>query len=218
MDNKLKSSDFSYLTTQASSPGNWIHAPGSNFTFAYLYDSWSDSLKSKVGEAFLSALSMSDKIKEAVKNTSGQEAVEGLYILDQEGMTKAMNSIPGMGMTDATNDNLSGNGTASDVNKLFFQNILAGLGGDVTPMMDYLNQKMNDIQTQAKKSDINTDFGTVIGLVSVMPILNIPVISFVYAYMDKNEKTWFEHYNCKDHKKESFDIKYAVVSYNYNYR
>jgi hypothetical protein len=192
-----------------------MHAPGSDFIFAYLHEDWSDKVKADVGVAFQNALAMSSIIKQAVQDTSGQDVVNGLYVLNQGAMTKAMNSIPGMGLTSATQNRQTGEGTPSDINMQFFQNILAGLGGDVSPMRTYLDEKMNSVQEQAKKTSINTDFGTVIGLVSLMPVLNIPVTSFVYAYTGQETKTWFENTRCSTTKKEAYDYRYTVANYNY---
>ncbi len=79
--------------------GMWMHAPGSDFLFAFIQNDWSPELKESVGSAFQTALTMSNKLKDAVKNTAGQTVLNGLYLLDQPSMTDAMNSIPGMGMT-----------------------------------------------------------------------------------------------------------------------
>ncbi|KAF1007294.1 MAG: hypothetical protein GAK28_01933 [Luteibacter sp.] len=196
--------------------GKWLHAPGSDYLFAYLDNSWSPDLVAKVTSAFETALKMSSTIKEAVKNTSGQSVVDGLYLLEQPAMTKAMNSIPGMGLTQVAQQHQSGEGTAVDINGQFFAAILGGLGGDVAPMLNYLTTTMGDIQAQTQKSTVTKDFGTIMGLISVMPVLNVPVTSFQYVYSTSSVSTWFVKVNCASVQKQSYDYGYTVCNYNYS--
>jgi hypothetical protein len=206
---------MSFVVKAATSPGNWIHAPGSDFIFAYLLDNWSEKIKEKMSAAFLDALGMSSKIKDAVKATSGQTVVNGLYTLNQDAMTKAMNSITGMGLTASNTGHQEGDGTADAVVNAFFQSILGGLGGDVTPMNTYLVSQMGDIQTTAKGKTDKT-FGTVIGLVSLMPIIEVPVTSFVYAFISGEAITWFANVNCHSVQKQKYNYNYIAATYNYN--
>jgi hypothetical protein len=206
---------MSFLATNASSTGKWIHAPSTDYVFAYLFDNWPQDVVAKITGAFTDALAMSSKIKDAVKATSGQQVVNGLYVLDQEAMTKAMNSITGMGMTAASQHNQSGSGTPSAIVNAFFQSVLAGLGGDVSPMSTYLHQKMADQQTTAE-GVTSTTLGTVIGLVSLMPVLNVPVTTFTYAFITGESKTWFTKVRCHDPQQhQSYDYNYTAVNYNY---
>lgn len=102
------------------------------------------------------ALTMSNKIKDAVKNTAGQTVVNGLYLLDQPSMTDAMNSIPGMGMTTVDQNRESGSGTATSINGEFFAAILGGLSGNVEPMMEYLNTSMGTSRRKRAKAPLPT--------------------------------------------------------------
>lgn len=205
----------SYNVTLTES-GKWLHAPGSDFLFAFLEDQWPADLQTKVTQAFEDALTMSTSIKNAVKQTSGQDVVDGLYLLDQPAMTKAMNSIDGMGQTQVNQQHQDGYGVAVDINGQFFAAILGGLSGDVAPMLNYLTTGMGDVQAQTKKSTVTKDFGTVIGLISVMPILNVPVTSFQYVYSTSEVSTWFVKVNCASVEKQSYDYGYTVVNYNYS--
>lgn len=204
-----------YMVTMTDS-GQWLHAPGSDFLFAYIEDSWSQTLKDAVSQAFVDALQMSNVIKKAVLDTSGQEVVNGLYLLDQSAMTTAMNSIPGMGETSVDQHEESGDGTAVSINAQFFAAILAGLGGDVAPILGYLNQEMATVQAQTAKSTVTSDFGTVIGLVSVMPVLDVVVTAFQYAYSAAETANWFTSVTCGTEKHYSYDYKFTVVNYNYD--
>lgn len=191
-----------------------MHAPSTDYTFAYILNNLPDAQKEALATAFQDALAMSSKIKEAVKQTSGQQVVNGVYVEDQEAMTKAMNSIEGMGMTGANQKQQSGNGTPTEMINAFFQSILGGLGGDVTPMNQYLTSQMASQQTTSKGISSN-NFGTVMGLVSLMPVLDIPVTTFIYAYIAGESKTWFEHVHCHDEKRQSYNYTYTAVRYNY---
>ncbi|MFI7675362.1 hypothetical protein [Actinophytocola sp. NPDC049390] len=204
-----------YMVTTTDS-GQWLHAPGTDFLFAYIEDSWSQTLKDSVSQAFVSALQMSNVIKKAVLDTSGQEVENGLYLLDQTAMTTAMNSIQGMGETSVAQNEESGEGTAASINAQFFGVILAGLSGDVAPILGYLNDEMAKIQVQTKKSKVTSEFGTIIGLISVMPVLNVVVTTFQYAYSSSETADWFTHVTCGSVEHYSYDYKFTVVNYNYD--
>lgn len=195
--------------------GKWLHAPGSDFLFAYLEDNWQPDVTKAVTAAFEDALKMSSSIKAAVKQTCGQDVVNGLYLLDQPSMTKAMNSIDGMGQTSVAQNVQQGSGTAASINGAFFAAILGGLSGDVMPMLTYLTTEMGDVQAQTKQSTVTQDFGTVVGMISVMPVLNVPVTSFQYVYSSQQTSTWFTSVNCASVEHQSYDYQYTVVNYNY---
>ena len=204
-----------YLVTTTDT-GQWLHAPGTDFLFAFIEDAWSQTLKDAVSKAFVNALQMSNKIKAAVLNTSGQDVVNGLYLLDQSAMTTAMNSIPGMGETSVARNEESGEGTAASINEQFFKVVLAGLSGDVAPILNYLNEEMGAVQAQTKKSKVTSEFGTVIGLISVMPVLNVVVTTFQYAYSSSETAEWFTKIVCGSVEHYSYDYKFTVVNYNYD--
>jgi hypothetical protein len=211
----LRKSEPSYYVTLTDT-GKWLHAPGSDFLFAYLENNWPPDVLKSVTTAFETALGMSSVIKVAVKETSGQDVVNGLYLLDQAAMTKAMNSIDGMGQTSVDQSGESGSGTAVSINQEFFAAILGGLGGDVEPLMTYLTAEMGDVQAQTKESTVTDQFGTLVGLISVMPVLNVSVTSFQYVYSSSSTSEWFVSVNCGSTEHYSYDYKYTVVEYNYS--
>ncbi|MDO6597485.1 hypothetical protein Q4512_11210 [Oceanihabitans sp. 2_MG-2023] len=192
-----------------------VHAPGSDFLFAYLDNDWDPSTTKAVTDAFKEALKMSTKIKDAVKTTSGQAVVDGLYLLDQPAMTKAMNSIDGMGLTASAQHENQGSGTAVGITKEFFQVVLGGLTGDVAPMLKYLTTQMGDVQAQVKKNTVTDTFGVVVGLISVMPVLEVPVTSFQYVFSSAETSQWFVDVLCVSTDHYSYDYKYTVANYNY---
>lgn len=206
---------ISYNVTITDS-GKWLNAPGSDFLFAFLQDDWDTVVKAKVTSAFETALGMSSTIKAAVKETSGQDVVNGLYLLNHAAMTKAMNSIDGMGETSTEQKHEQGDGTAVEINKQFFAAVLAGLEGNVTPLLTYLTEEMGDVQAQTKKSTVTDNFGTVIGLVSLMPVLDVPVTTFQYVYSTEATSSWFVKVNCGSTEHYSYDYSYTVVNYNYD--
>ena len=201
--------------TSATTTGQWMHAPSSTFVFAYLQDSWPDDVKASVAAAFNDALAMSETIKQSVLKTSGQEVVNGLYLLDQPAMTLAMNSIDGMGMTTAKQGGNSGDGTAASINAEFFAGVLAGLGGDIAPILGYLNDTMAGLQATTQSTKVTETFGTVMAMVSLMPILNVPVTTFSYIFSSKETSTWFTKTNCHSHEHYSYSYKYTNAVYNY---
>lgn len=214
MSKLLSGSSFQYSVT-VQEEGSWLHAPGSDFSFAYLLDSWDHQTINSMTEAFERTLQMSSKIKESVKNTSGQDVVNGLYLLDQPSMTKAMNNIPGMGQTKVSQHHMDGEGIAASINEKFFRVVLAGISGNLEPINSYLTDSMGKVQAQTKKSTVTTSFGTVIGLVSLMPILNVPVITFTYAYASASQTKEFTKILCVSTEKQSYNIDFTTVNYNY---
>jgi hypothetical protein len=211
----LPEKPLEYVVTLTDS-GKWLNAPGSDFLFAYIDSSWPPELAQNVGKAFEAALKMPTVIKEAVLKTSGQAVENGLYLLNQSAMTSAMNSIQGMGMTSVDQQHQSGDGTAVEINKELFTAILGGLGGDVTPLLTYLTSQMQNIQAQTKRSKVTEDFGTVIGLVSVMPVLNVVETNFQFVYSSEETSHWFVSVNCGGSAEHySYDYQYTVVKYAY---
>lgn len=206
--------DRDYIVTMTDA-GQWMHAPGTDFLFAYLENDWAPDVKTQVTNAFTAALGMSSTIKKAVLDTAGQKVVNGLYLLDQSSMTTAMNSIDGMGETSVDSNHQSGQGTALEINQEFFTSILAGLTGDVAPLMTYLTQEMGNVQAQTKQEGVTDNFGTVIGLISVMPILNVVTTTFQYAFSSTATSEWFVKVNCGSVEYYSYDYSYTVVNYNY---
>jgi hypothetical protein len=158
---------------------------------------------------------MSSAIKASVKTTSSQDAVNGLYLLDQAAMTKAMNAIDGMGETGATQNAEEGSGTALSINGDFFAAVLGGLGGDVAPMLTYLTTQMGDLQAQVRQSTVTDTFGTVMGMISVMPVLNIAVTTFRYVYSSQATSTWFVSIPCGSVENQAYNYSYTAVDYNY---
>ena len=119
-------------------------------------------------------------------------------------------------MTSADQQHKSGSGTAISINGEFFAAILGGLSGDVEPMMTYLTTQMGDVQAETKKSTVTEDFGIVVGFVSLMPVLNVPVTSFQYVYSSSETSEWFVKTSCSSTEHHSYDYKYTVVDYNYD--
>jgi len=205
-----------YVTVTTEDGGEWRHAPSSDFVFTYLPATLPPDTKAAMVKAFEDALGMSSKIKEAIKNTTGQTVVQGLYLQDAAEMTNAMNSIEGMGQTKDASGGEQGSGTAVSINQQFFAAVLAGLGGDVAPLMDYLTKSMGDVQAEVKKQTKIDKFGTVIGMISLMPELDVPVTTFTYAYSDSTTSSWMVKVNCGSTEHYSYDYTYQTIDYNYD--
>jgi len=196
--------------------GKWLHSIGSDFLFAYLETGWPAEVQAAITDAFETALGVSAAIKDAVRKTGGHEVVNGFYLLNDAAMTKAMHSIPGMGLTAVNSYEESGCGTAETINAEFFAGILEGLGGDVMPMLDYLTASMSDMQAQCRESTVTEIFGTVIGIVSPMPVLNVPVTTFQYVFSSSAVASWFGDVNCERTLPEAYDYSYTVAAYDYD--
>lgn len=207
---------LSYQVT-VTDDGQWLHAPGSNFAFAYLGKTWDSDTHKVMTTAFQDALRMSSTIKDKVKAIDGGPGIaKGVYLINEAAMTQAMNSIDGMGETTANDKSNSGKQTIVEINKEFFAAILAGLTGDITPMLDFLTKEMGNLQAQVKEETVTDVFGTVIALISLMPELNVPVTTFQYVFSSSTTASWFVSlWPCTTVEKHSYDYKYRIVEYNY---
>lgn len=204
--NKVSKNGIPYFTV-AMDDGTWLSSQGSDFVFAYVKNAWDPDTKAKVGEAFEDALDLPNTIKEAVKNTSGDEVLAGVYILDKDAMIKAMNSIQGMAETSASTNSKKGEGTAASINEEFFQAVLAGLKGDVSGILDYLNQEMGGFQAQLEKTTTYSSFGSNIGMISAIPELGVVTTSFSYAFSSSETGHWMVNVNCGSVEHYSYDYE-----------
>jgi hypothetical protein len=203
-----------YLVTQTDD-GDWLHPAGSDFLFAFIDKSWPDDVKLSVRGAFTQALQMPNMIKAEVKATSGQEVLNGLYLLNQKAMTEAMNNVEGMAETTVDQQSKSGREVTATINAEFFAAVLAGMSGDIAPLMDYLTKSMGDLQAQVRDSTVTADFGTVIGTVSVEPELGVPTIVFRYVFSDTKTSDWFVSVPCGSAEKHEYNYSFTVVDYLY---
>jgi hypothetical protein len=204
----------SYIVT-VTDDGEWLHPAGSDFLFAYLSKDLPDDVKLALRSAFTDALQLPNKIKAEVKATSGQDVVNGLYLLNREAMTKAMNNVDGMGQTTDDTQTKKGRDVSVGINAEFFAAVLAGLAGDVSSMMKYLTDEMGDLQAQVRDSTVTESFGTVIGTISVEPMLGVPVTTFKYVFSDSKTSDWFVSVPCGTAEEHDYDYSFTVVDYVY---
>ncbi|MBN2069011.1 MAG: hypothetical protein JW739_05175 [Opitutales bacterium] len=196
--------------------GVWLHGPDSNLAFAFIQNSWSEETKENMEKAFVKCTELFPVIIDEVEKTTESPVVNGLYLLNKDQMIKVMNSIQGMGQTSAQNQEFDGYANATTICKLFFNDLLSNLGGDVTPMMNYLVEQMRIVQEQAEEATIDNDFGILVGIASLMPVLEMPITTFVYISTQSESKSWFVSLSCLNPKKVKFSIKTTVVKWNYN--
>jgi hypothetical protein len=209
--------DYVILETRGvTNDGTWIHTEGNDYIFYYKLDMWTPEQNQIMGQAFLRALQVPNKIKDAVLATSGQKVVDGLYTLDQPAMVKALNSIRGMSQTNVVQRTLIGNGTIQQANEQLFNDILSGVGGSVNPMRDYLNRAMAATQAAAASNTTAQNLGTTITLLSLVPGLNIPTTSVVYAVSKASSAAVLIKHKCSsDSTKFSYNVDYTKVGYSY---
>jgi hypothetical protein len=82
--------------------------------------------------------------------------------------------------------------------------------------MAYLTNEMGNVQAQTSKSHVTATFGTLIGLISVMPELNVVTTTFQYAFSSSTTAEWFVKVICGSVEHYSYDYSYTVVNYNYS--
>ena len=216
-NNQFEQHDYVIRETRGvTNDGTWIHTEGTDYIFYYKLDIWTDEQNRIMGNAFLRALQVPNKIKDAVKATSGQTVVDGLYTLNQDAMVKALNSIRGMSQTNVVQRALIGNGTIQQANEQLFNDILSGVGGSVNPMRDYLNRAMAATQAAAAGNTTAQNLGTTITLLSLVPGLNIPTTSVVYAVSKASSAAVLIKHKCSsDSTKFSYNVDYTKVGYSY---
>ena len=107
-----------YLVT-VTEDGDWLHPAGSDFLFAFIDKSLPDDVKLSMREAYKEALQLPNLIKAQVKATASQDVVNGLYLLDQPAMTKAMNNVSGMAETAVDQQSKSGKDVSVGINAEF---------------------------------------------------------------------------------------------------
>lgn len=73
---------------------------------------------------------------------------------------------------------------------------------------------MGDLQVQTRQSKVTQNFGTVIGLISLMPVLDVPITSFQYVYSSAQTSQWFVQVMCVSTDHYDYDYNYTVVNYN----
>ncbi|WP_298512236.1 hypothetical protein [uncultured Kordia sp.] len=203
-------------TRGINNDGTWIHSEGSDYIFYYRFDSWNEEQKEVMRSAFIRALQVPNKIKEAVKETSGEEVVNGLYTSNSQAMIKALNTITGMSQTNAVKRQLIGNGTIQDANAQLFNDILSGVGGTVNPMRDYLNRAMAATQATAAGNTTAQHLGTTITLLSLVPGLNIALTSVVYAVSTATSAAVLIKHKCSNNTTRfSYNVDYTKVGYSY---
>lgn len=203
-------------TRGANNDGTWIHTQGSDYIFYYRFDSWNEEQQKIMREAFIRGMQVPNKIKDAVRATSGGEVVNGLYTLNTEAMIRALNTIPGMSQTNAIKRQLIGNGTVQDANAQLFNDILSGVGGTVNPMRDYLNRAMAATQATAAGNTSAQHLGTTITLLSLVPGLNIPLTSVVYAVSTATSAAVLVKHKCSNNTTRfSYNVDYTKVGYLY---
>jgi hypothetical protein len=126
-----------------------------------------------------------------------------------------MNAIDGMSLTGFDPNARSGSGTAPAIIADFFAAVLGGLGGDVMPMLSYLTTQMGNLQATVKQSTVTEAFGTVMGMISVMPVLNKVITSFRYVYSSQQTSAWFVSVPCGGVQNQSYNYSYMAVDYTY---
>jgi len=145
--------DFLTYYVTITESGKWLYASDSNFLFTFVPNRFSSQEKKKITDAFEETLKLFSLIRKAVVEKVDKGAVvNNLYLIDQDKMTKAMNSIEGMGMTSVDKSAKEANGTVASINLVFFNDILSSLGGEVDPMQKYLLKKMESIQSDARSA------------------------------------------------------------------
>lgn len=205
---------LTYMVTSTRS-GDWYYAANNNFTFTYVEKS--EPSASDIVEAFKETLSLSGTIKDAAAASSGRPVVDGLYLVDANSMATVMNSIPGMGQTGTKPKTQKGEGTAEKINEEFFTAAMGGLGGGVSPIQYYLDAAMRKIQEQIKKNKLPVDsFGTLIGIVSTVPLLRVIVTTFHYIVCSAETAETITKFICGSPEAYSYDFTYTITSYNYS--
>ncbi len=196
--------------------GKWLHPQGGSFIFAYIDKSWPADVIKEVGNAYKQALQVANKIKEAIFETTGEKVHGTFYILNENAMANAMNTISGMSLTSVTDDGKSGEGTAADINQEFFTAILGGLSGDIAPISKFIKNEMVKFQGELKNSQHAATFGSVFGLVSVVTDIWVVETDFQYVFSHDKTADWLVSVSCSSVERQTYNYQYTVADYNYS--
>jgi hypothetical protein len=198
--------------------GYWLYSSDIKFCFAYIDDKYSENQVKIIKEAFGKMPDYFEMINEKIPdtNTKGSNTIRDFYLLDDKAISKIMSSIKGMGQVSIQNVKFSGESTAQNICKTFFANVLEKLGGDISSISSILLNGMNSIQNQVKETTVKNAFGILIGIVSLMPGMDIVVISFYYIYVSVDYKKWFISLNCSSPNTVKYSLSYKIIAYNYN--
>jgi hypothetical protein len=207
-----------HSTPAADGSGTWKHAMSGSFVFYFEQYGWTTNQKQIMAKAFKEALGIPNLIKQAVLDTSGQDVVNGVYTQDKSAMVKAMNSIHGMSQTSSSTSNLSGSGTITDANQQLFNRMLAGIGGDVSPMMTYLNSEMSIYQQTAAGMPTSPQyFGISMAVLSLVEVFDTPVTSALYTFTKADSAATLIEHSCESPTTEfSWNLDYEIVKFLYN--
>ncbi|RQR49581.1 hypothetical protein DIE19_31560 [Burkholderia sp. Bp9126] len=205
---------LSYCVT-VGDDGTWLHPVEKLFIFAYLPNSASAEEKQIIGSAFETALQVPNDIKDQIKKLGGESYLGMDYFLDPSLVTKALNNVTGMSEIGGSSGGDSGTKVTVQIMDDFFQSVLSSLGGDVTVMQTWLQTQMQGFQVQIGKESNYNYFGTIVGTVSLVEGLDIPVTNFQYVYSDYATSQWVAKSSCSSQTKQSFSYSYDVTNFLY---
>lgn len=195
--------------------GMWLHSIDTNFLFSFIPNTYTKKEKQDTINCFKENLKTLLLIQNKTIDIIGRDSVaDSLYFVNKDQIIKTMISIPGMGMTSVLTSDKEVSGTAASINLNLFKNILSETGGEVDVLNEFLIKSMGKLQFLSKKSTEKEYNGMIVGVVSLMPILGIPVVTFKYIYTASDTKEHFQTMSCEDEKKYIFDEEYMQVIYN----
>jgi len=205
---------LSYTVT-VGDDGTWLHPVDKLFIFAYLPNSATANEKAILTSAFEAALQVPNDIKDQIKNLGGESYLGMDYFLDPDLVTKALNNVTGMSEIGGSSGGDSGTEVTVQIMNDFFQVVLSALGGDASVMQSWLQTQMQGFQIQIGKENNYKNFGTIVGTVSLVEGLDVPVTNFQYVYSDYNTAQWVVKLSCSSQTEQSFSYNYDVTNFLY---
>jgi len=202
-----------YLDVPTAS-GRWRHDEGTAFLFAYVDNTWSGPLQSAIERGYDIGVGDLRRMQDAAERASGRAVKNGLYLLNPQEMTDAMDGLPGMEDYRMDPMRRAYKGRPMEITRLFFERHLQGRGGEMDPMVPYLTQAMDTVRRQVKITTLPDYIGIVVGVISAIPGTETAASSYQYICTSADFGEQFVKMSCGSAEMFSVDIPYFALTYN----
>lgn len=193
----------------------WIHTCNENLLLALIPgDDKSGEVETTLFAAFEQALILFAKINNTLNISEINPFVGGLYLVNNTNMASAMSTIDGMAQTSVNNTTKTYDGTPSEVNIQFFQDVLS-LDEELKYLKYYLLNYMKIIQGTAKQT-IATTIGILTCVVGYNSLTQETATTFTYVTATTTTKEKFEELNCESSDLDEYTYEFDIVKFNYS--
>lgn len=199
--------------TITTSKGRWLCSTGEDILIAYIDNSWSKDDQEGVLVKFLATTETLSSIKNAVQNSTGQTVINGLYGLNEQQMTRCMNSLKDLGKASSKRHKMRDKGTSKDVIKKLLTTVIPDLAEDTSQISKYFEDKLNKAQSQIAKNYSMRSYGIMIGTITLDRLFKVPRIYYKYASCSNHYRNWLVDLNCEYPSYDYYNFEYTLAVY-----